>query len=89
MKTRLLWIASLGMEFCAAAGPPPPAELDTSSEQCRFCRMAVSDPRTAAQISIPAEPSVAYFGNGTSCEFELTREMLTVTCSSKGIRGIV
>jgi copper chaperone NosL len=55
MKTRLLWIVSLGMEFCAAAGPPPPAELDTSSEQCRFCRMAVSDPRTAAQIVSPSE----------------------------------
>ena len=55
MRTRLASVASLAMGFCAAAGPSPPAELDTASEQCSSCRMAVSDPRTAAQIVSPSE----------------------------------
>jgi copper chaperone NosL len=33
-----------------AAGPPEPAPLDTRSEQCASCRMAVSDARFAAQV---------------------------------------
>jgi copper chaperone NosL len=45
----------LAMGACAPPGPPPPAELDTANEQCRFCRMAVSDPRWAAQITAPSE----------------------------------
>lgn len=53
MKGRSVLLALIGS--CAAAGPPPPAELDTANETCRFCRMAVSDPRFAAQIVAPAE----------------------------------
>jgi copper chaperone NosL len=33
-----------------AAGPPAPAELDTRTEACRSCRMAVSEARFAAQL---------------------------------------
>jgi copper chaperone NosL len=33
-----------------ASGPPAPAELDTRSEACRSCRMAVSEARFAAQL---------------------------------------
>ena len=33
-----------------ASGPPPPAALDVVNERCRFCRMAVSDQRFAAQL---------------------------------------
>ena len=32
-----------------------PAALDTKNEQCGFCRMAVSDPRFAAQLVAPGE----------------------------------
>jgi len=38
-----------------AAGTPPPAALDEANEQCRFCRMAVSDQRFAAQLVAPYE----------------------------------
>jgi copper chaperone NosL len=38
-----------------AAGPPRPAALDTRTESCRSCRMAVSEPRFAAQIVAPGE----------------------------------
>lgn len=38
-----------------ASGPPAPAELDTRTEACRSCRMAVSEARFAAQIVAPAE----------------------------------
>jgi copper chaperone NosL len=50
VRVVLLWTAA-----CSPAGRPPPAELDPSNEQCRFCRMAVSDPRSAAQITAPSE----------------------------------
>ena len=51
----LAWLVSVWMGSCAAAGPPPPAELDTRNEHCRFCRMVVSDPRRASQIVAPSE----------------------------------
>ena len=47
-----LLVAALG---AAACGPPGPATLDTKSESCSWCRMAVSDPRFAAQLVAPAE----------------------------------
>jgi copper chaperone NosL len=40
---------------CRGSGPPPPAALDLQNEACRFCRMAISDSRLAAQIVSPAE----------------------------------
>jgi copper chaperone NosL len=50
-----LFAAALAMVHCAKSGPPPPAELDTGNEPCRFCRMLVSDPRRAAQIVASSE----------------------------------
>jgi len=38
-----------------AASPPGPAILDTRNEPCAWCRMAVSDPRLAAQVVAPSE----------------------------------
>lgn len=38
-----------------ASGPPDPAPLDTRTESCRSCRMAVSEARFASQIVAPAE----------------------------------
>ncbi len=38
-----------------ARGVPGPAELDTRHDACGFCRMAVSDPRSAAQLVAPGE----------------------------------
>ncbi len=54
--TRRLTITLL---LCLAAGcgggVPPPAALDERNEQCRFCRMAASDQRFAAQLVAPRE----------------------------------
>jgi copper chaperone NosL len=36
-------------------GPPRPAALDTRNDACAHCRMAVSDPRFAAQVVAPGE----------------------------------
>jgi copper chaperone NosL len=40
---------------CRGSGPPAPAELDTRTEMCHFCRMGVSDRKLSAQIVAPAE----------------------------------
>lgn len=55
MKRQGLALALAGVGACAAPGPSPPARLDTAHETCRSCRMAVSDPRFAAQIVAPSE----------------------------------
>jgi copper chaperone NosL len=36
-------------------GPPAPAALDTRNDACAWCRMAVSQPRFAAQLVAPGE----------------------------------
>lgn len=36
-------------------GPVLPAALDARNETCRFCRMAISDARFAAQLAAPGE----------------------------------
>ena len=41
--------------FACSGGTPPPAALDTKNDACRFCRMAVSDARFAAQLVAPGE----------------------------------
>jgi copper chaperone NosL len=43
-----------GLAACQAA-PPQPAALDTRSETCARCRMAVSDARYASQLVTPGE----------------------------------
>jgi copper chaperone NosL len=39
----------------AACSAPGPAALDTRSDACAWCRMAVSDQRFAAQLVAPAD----------------------------------
>ena len=46
--------AALALAACTS-GPPPPAALDTRTEACRSCRMAISEARFAGQIVAPAE----------------------------------
>lgn len=41
--------------MACASGTPPPAPLDTRNDACRFCRMAVSTQRFAAQLVAPSE----------------------------------
>jgi copper chaperone NosL len=51
-----LWAASLAAVLAACSrGVPGPAQLDARNDACAFCRMAVSDPRTAAQLLAPGE----------------------------------
>jgi copper chaperone NosL len=52
MRPTFLLLAACAVAACAAPGPAP---LDTRSESCSFCRMAVSDPRFAAQLVAPSE----------------------------------
>ena len=49
-----LALALVVLAACAS-GPPSPAALDTRTEACRSCRMAVSEARFAAQIVAPGE----------------------------------
>jgi copper chaperone NosL len=46
--------ALLALAACSR-GPPGPAPLDTRTEACAHCRMAVSDARFAAQLVAPRE----------------------------------
>lgn len=60
---RLLRLAlSLAMLAClaCAGGPLEPAPLDSAHDACRFCRMAVSQPRFAAQLVAPGEEAVFF-----------------------------
>lgn len=41
--------------LACSRGPAGPAELDPRTETCASCRMAVSDPRFAAQLDAPSE----------------------------------
>jgi len=47
--------ALLSASAGCSSGPPQPATLDTKNEACAWCRMAVSDPRFAAQVVAPGE----------------------------------
>jgi copper chaperone NosL len=57
MRGRAPWLPAtlLFFSLACALGPRPPADLDAGGEICAWCRMAVSDPRLAAQIVAPAE----------------------------------
>ena len=48
-------VLSVVVSLACGSGPEPPAPLDTASESCRYCRMAVSEARFAAQIVAPGE----------------------------------
>jgi copper chaperone NosL len=65
---RLLVLASL-LAGCGPGGPAPPAALDTANETCRWCRMAVSDPRFAAQITAPGEEPLFFDDVGCLRDF--------------------
>lgn len=58
MRTLLGLVALVGAG--CVAGPPGPAPLDTATETCRSCRMAVSDARLAAQVVAPGEDAVFF-----------------------------
>lgn len=55
-----------------SSGPPEPALLDTRNDQCSRCRMAVSDPRFAAQIVAPGE--LPRFFDDLGCLVEWLKE---------------
>jgi copper chaperone NosL len=65
---RLLVLASL-LAGCGAGGAAPPATLDAANETCRWCRMAVSDPRYAAQIAAPEEEPLFFDDVGCLRDF--------------------
>ena len=48
-------LAFVGVLAAVACSAPGPAALDTRSDACAWCRMAVSDQRFAAQLVAPAE----------------------------------
>ena len=50
---RVLTASLLLLASCADT--PAPVEIDTRGEACAWCRMAVSDLRTAAQLVAPLE----------------------------------
>jgi copper chaperone NosL len=49
--------------------PPAPARLDTANDACRFCRMAISDQRTAAQLVAPGEEPLFFDDLGCLRDF--------------------
>ena len=55
--------------IACASGPPPPAPLDTRNEACRFCRMAVSTQRFAAQLAAPSEEATFFDDIGCLRDF--------------------
>jgi copper chaperone NosL len=54
MRHRLAALA-LALAAGCTRGPPGPAPLDTRTDACAHCRMAVSDARFAAQVVAPRE----------------------------------
>jgi copper chaperone NosL len=52
---RNLLVVVVAFAAACARGPVPPAPLDTRTDGCSWCRMAVSDARFAAQIAAPLE----------------------------------
>jgi copper chaperone NosL len=55
MTGRMAWLFPVLAAAACAQGPPSPAPLDTRNEACGFCRMALSDPRFAAQLVAASE----------------------------------
>lgn len=72
MRRPLLLMFALLPAACGPRGPAPPASLDTANEACRWCRMAVSDPRFAAQLAAPGEE--ARFFDDVGCLRDFLRE---------------
>jgi copper chaperone NosL len=57
---------------CGPRGAARPAPLDTANEACRWCRMAVSNVRFAAQLAAPGEE--ARFFDDVGCLRDFLRE---------------
>jgi copper chaperone NosL len=55
MIARLALVAVVALGAACGATTPQPATLDPTHEQCRQCRMVVSDSRFASQIVAPYE----------------------------------
>lgn len=56
---------TLGALFVVVAagcrgGAPGPVAIDTAHDACRFCRMVISDPSTAAELVAPFEEPVLF-----------------------------
>jgi copper chaperone NosL len=62
--------------IACASGPPPPAPLDTGNDACRFCRMAVSNRRFAAQLAAPSEEAMFFDDIGCLRDFLKQQESL-------------
>jgi copper chaperone NosL len=65
MKPAVGLLAVLGAA-CVASGP---ASLDTRNDACAWCRMAVSDPRFAAQLALPGEDPVFFDDVGCLADY--------------------
>jgi copper chaperone NosL len=74
MKRAVALLAILGAAACAANGP---AGLDTQNDACAWCRMAVSDPRFAAQLAIPGEDPLFFDDVGCLADYLLAKGELT------------
>ena len=48
-------LAAASLLAACSSGSPAPAVLDPKNDACGWCRMAISDPRSAGQIVAPAE----------------------------------
>jgi copper chaperone NosL len=57
MRTRQIVLAGIVTLAAAGCSPAPqePVPVDTRNDSCAQCRMAVSDPRFAAQLVAPGE----------------------------------
>jgi copper chaperone NosL len=53
------WPAAL-LLLASCGGVPAPVEVDTGNEACAWCRMGVSDLRTAAQLVAPLEEPLIF-----------------------------
>jgi copper chaperone NosL len=67
IRLALLCLLAIAANHCDAM--PAPAELDSATETCRFCRMPVSDQRTAAQIVASGDEPLFFDDVGCLREF--------------------
>jgi copper chaperone NosL len=65
-------VAACWAALACSRGAPGPAPLDPRVETCARCRMAVSDPRFAAQLVAPAE--VPRFFDDVGCLRDFLRD---------------
>jgi len=66
VKPMVALLVAAGAAACAATGPAP---LDTRNDACAWCRMAVSDPRFAAQLALPGEDPIFFDDVGCLADY--------------------